>query len=263
MELKKYPIYQVDAFTDQVFGGNPAAVVLLDRWLSDEAMQAVAAENNLAETAFVVVEKDGHGLRWFTPSTEVDLCGHATLAAAHVLFHHVNFPGGEVYFRTLSGILTVRREGDLIAMDFPARPAKPVQVKDELITALAARPEEVLEARDVMAVFSSEEEIRSLTPDLAAVARLETFGVIVTAPGENCDFVSRFFAPQVGIPEDPVTGSAHCTLVPYWSEKLGREKLTARQLSERGGELFCEMRDDRIIIAGKVADYLTGSILVP
>ena len=262
MKDGEYPIYQVDAFTDRVFGGNPAAVVLLEKWLPDEVMQAVAAENNLAETAFVLSDGDGFGLRWFTPSTEVDLCGHATLAAAHVLFSRGRFEGGVIRFDTASGALSVRREGNLLSMDFPARPARPVPVPEGLSEALGAMPLEVLQARDLMAVFPSREDVLSLSPDLSAVERLVNFGVIVTAPGLDCHFVSRFFAPAVGIPEDPVTGSAHCTLVPYWAERLGLRELRARQISKRGGEILCESRGDRVVISGRAADYMEGRIRV-
>jgi len=259
---KELPIYHVDAFTDRVFGGNPAAVVTLREWLPDEVLQAVAAENNLSETAFVKLAAEPFGLRWFTPSTEVDLCGHATLAAAHVLFNHIRRTGGELRFNTLSGILTVRRSGEHLAMDFPALPAKPVVSPEGLSAALGSDPLEVLKARDLLAVYPSEEDILSLTPDFRALEKLDAPGIIVTAPGRDCHFVSRFFAPRIGIPEDPVTGSAHCTLVPYWAGILHRKEFSARQLSRRRGEVLCEMKGDRVLISGKAADYLQGRIRI-
>ena len=215
----KLPLFQVDAFTRRLFGGNPAAVVILEQWLADEVLQAIAAENNLAETAFVVPGATTSLLRWFTPSTEMDLCGHATLAAGHVLFAH-HFPSRtQLHFSTRSGVLEVSREGNLLSLDFPARPWTPIAVSDELVLALGARPSAVYLARDVLAIFDTESTIRNLRPDLARVAALDAFAVIVSAPGDAVDFVSRFFAPRAGVPEDPVTGSAHCTLVPYWAAR--------------------------------------------
>lgn len=258
----KLALYQVDAFTDRRFGGNPAAVVLLRSELPDATLQAIAAENNLSETAFVLAAKDHYRLRWFTPRVEIDLCGHATLGTAHVLFETGAARGDAVRFETASGTLTVSREGGLLCMDFPARPADPIDCPAGLVEALGARPAEVRFARDLMAVFDEEEQIAGLRPDLAGIAALEAFAVAVTAPGRDVDFVSRFFAPKAGIPEDPVTGSAHCTLVPYWAERLGKRKLHALQVSERGGELFCEHLGDRVILRGKVVDYLRGEIEV-
>jgi len=258
----KLAIYQVDAFTDRRFGGNPAAVVLLKTELPDSTLQAIAAENNLSETAFVLPAKDHYLLRWFTPCLEIDLCGHATLGTAHVLFRTGAARGDSVRFETPSGTLTVAREGDLLSMDFPARPAEPVDCPPGLAEALGARPVEVHDARDLMAVFEDEEQVAGMAPDIAGIAALEAFAVMVTAPGRDADFVSRFFAPKAGIPEDPVTGSAHCTLVPYWAERLGKRELHARQISKRGGELFCEHRGDRVILRGRVADYLHGEIEV-
>ena len=256
------PIYQVDAFTHRLFGGNPAAVVLLDDWLPDAVLQAIAAENNLAETAFVIPRPDVAPLRWFTPAVEVDLCGHATLAAAYVLFRH-RYPSAErLRFDTRSGELTVAREGEMLSMDFPSRPGRPVTISDELVAALGARPREVHLARDLLAIFASEAEVRAIRPDFAALAALDAFAVIVSAPGDEVDFVSRFFAPGAGIPEDPVTGSAHCTLIPYWAGRLGKTELTARQISARGGELACRLRGDRVLIAGRAVEYLRGEITV-
>lgn len=256
----KLPIYQLDAFTQRLFGGNPAAVVLLDAWLPDSVLAAIAAENNLAETAFVIPRPDASPLRWFTPTVEVDLCGHATLAAADVLFRY-RFPSlARLVFSTRSGELAVTRDGALLKMDFPARPGKPIAVTDALAAALGARPREAYMARDLLAIFDSESEVRSLGPDFPRIASLAAFAVIVSAPGDTVDFVSRFFAPGAGIPEDPVTGSSHCTLVPYWAARLGKNKLTAQQLSARGGDLLCELRGDRVVIAGHVVEYLRGEI---
>ncbi len=264
----RLPIYQVDAFAERVFAGNPAAIVPLDAWLPDPVMQGIAAENNLAETAFLVPGGDGRenvwGLRWFTPAVEVDLCGHATLASAWVVFEHLRRGGGhEVGFDTRSGRLTVRRQGDLLVMDFPSRPPKAIAAPQTLAGALGAAPREVLAARDLVAVFDSADQVRALKPDMAAIAALEFFAVIVTAPcGTDCDFVSRFFAPAKGIPEDPVTGSAHCTLTPYWSRRLGKKELVARQISPRGGTLICTDQGDRVGIAGHAVPYLEGFITV-
>lgn len=256
-------IYQIDAFTDRVFGGNPAAVVVLERWLPDAVLQGIAAENNLAETAFVIPREDVSPLRWFTPTVEVDLCGHATLAAGHVLLRY-HYPSlRRVSFSTASGVLAVNRAGDSLSLDFPARPGAPLAVSEELAVALGARPREALLARDLLAVFDTEAEVSALRPDLDRVAALDAFAVIVTAPSSDVDFVSRFFAPRAGIPEDPVTGSAHCTLVPYWAARLGRPKVTARQLSSRIGELDCELQGDRVAIAGGTVEYLRGEIDVP
>jgi PhzF family phenazine biosynthesis protein len=259
----KLPLYQIDAFTSRLFGGNPAAVVILDQWLADDVLQAIAAENNLAETAFVVPHEDMALLRWFTPTVEVDLCGHATLAAGHVLLSHLYPSLGRVSFSTLSGVLSVSREEDRLCLDLPARPGTPIEVSDELVSALGARPREAYLARDILAVFETEAAIQTLQPDMALVAALDAFAVIVAAPGSTVDFVSRFFAPRAGIPEDSVTGSAHCTLVPYWAERLGKPKLTAKQLSLRVGELDCELQGDRVAICGRAVEYLRGEINVP
>jgi predicted PhzF superfamily epimerase YddE/YHI9 len=259
----KLPMYQVDAFTSRVFGGNPAAVVLLDRWLPNETLLAIAAENNLSETAFVIPRADVSPLRWFTPALEVDLCGHATLAAGHVLLARGLPSSSQVVFSTRSGELMVRREGDLLAMDFPSRPGRPVEVTEAILSVLGTRPREALLARDLLAIFESEAQVRAFRPDFGRIASLDAFALIISAPGERADFVSRFFAPRAGVPEDPVTGSAHCTLVPYWSSRLGKTKLVAEQLSTRGGELRCELRGDRVVMAGDAVDYLSGEITVP
>jgi predicted PhzF superfamily epimerase YddE/YHI9 len=265
----KLPIYQIDAFASAVFAGNPAAVCPLEGWVPDETMQAIAAENNLAETAFFVPRADGAGpggrdydLRWFTPEAEVDLCGHATLASGHVVFTALEPGRDRVTFHTKSGPLTVRREGDLLAMDFPSRPAVRCDPPPGLAEALGRSPAEVWKARDVMAVFDSEHVVRGLSPSFDRIRALGVFGVIATAPGSDVDFVSRFFAPLMGIPEDPVTGSAHCTLVPYWAKRLGKSRLAARQVSARGGDLLCEDRGERVSMAGRAIQYLEGRIEV-
>lgn len=256
------PFFQIDAFTSKVFSGNPAGVCLLDRWLKDEILQSVAAENYLPETAFLVPQTGHYDLRWFTPAMEVDLCGHATLASGHVIFEFVD-PGAErVEFMSKSGKLSVERRDDLLYLDFPSRKPAACARPERLDAMLGSSPSEVLYSRDLMAVFEDEDIIRSMNPDLAAVAELDYFAVIVTAPGKKSDFVSRFFAPGAGIPEDPVTGSAHCTLVPYWAERLGKRDLHAFQLSRRGGELFCSDKGERVSIGGRAVTYLSGKISI-
>jgi len=255
------PIFQVDAFAARPFAGNPAAVCPLDKWLDDAEMQAIALENNLSETAFFVKEGDRYRLRWFTPKIEIDLCGHATLASAFVIFHHLDPSGEVVKFDTRSGELIVRRDGELLTMDFPSRPPARVRTPDALSEALGKAPVETWEARDYMALYESEDDVRSLAPDMALLAAVGHFAVIVTAAGKGgVDFVSRFFAPASGIAEDPVTGSAHCTLVPYWSSRLAKKRLHAMQVSARGGELWCEDRGERVTISGKAVLFLEGSI---
>jgi PhzF family phenazine biosynthesis protein len=254
------PLYQVDAFSARPFAGNPAAICPLEAWLDGERMQSIAAENNLAETAFFVPEGDGYRLRWFTPVTEVNLCGHATLASAFVVFRHLA-PGLErVLFQTRSGPLPVWRGGDRLTMDFPSSPPAAVEAHPRLVPALGMRPQDVLAARDYMLVYETEEQVRALQPDMAGLAEVDRFAVIVTAPGRDCDFVSRFFAPKQGVPEDPATGSAHCTLIPYWSRRLGKKQLFARQVSPRGGELWCEDLGERVHIAGQAVEFLRGTI---
>lgn len=259
----KIPMYQVDAFAGQVFSGNPAAICPLDAWLADEQMQAIAAENNLAETAFFVRNGSGYKLRWFTPMVEVDLCGHATLASAFVILNDLT-PGERcVSFETKSGKLAVTRDGDLYSLDFPSRPPAPCeQPCPGLVAALGGNPAEVLAARDYFVVYSSEEELRSLKPDMQALMTIDRFAVIATAPGREADFVSRFFAPAKGVPEDPVTGSSHCSLIPYWSHRLGKKKLHAYQVSPRGGELWCEDRGERVTISGKAVRFFEGTIFL-
>jgi PhzF family phenazine biosynthesis protein len=258
----KLPLYQIDAFTNRMFSGNPAAVVIIDSWLPDEDLKAIAAENNLAETAFVIPHGEAMPLRWFTPTVEVDLCGHATLAAAHVLFRYTFPSATRLTFNTRSGNLTVTREDDFLSMDFPSRPGKPLQITDAVISALGIRPQELYHARDLLAIFESESEIRAFCPNFERLARLDTFAVIISAPGDTVDYVYRFFAPRQGIPEDPVTGSANCTLVPYWVARLGRLELTAKQLSARGGDVRCALHGDRVRIAGQAVEYLRGEITV-
>ena len=260
----RLPLYQIDAFAEGPFTGNPAAVCPLDAWLPTELMQAIAAENNLSETAFFVPEGDFYRLRWFTPSVEVDLCGHATLASAFVVFRYLTPERERVIFQTeKAGTLTVGRDGDALVLDFPARPPHPCPMSDEVAAALGQPPVRLLASRDYLAVYEREDEIAALAPDFAALAALDRFAVIVTAPGSaGIDFVSRFFAPSHGVPEDPVTGSAHCTLIPYWAERLGKTRLQARQLSRRGGRLSCGLNGDRVTIAGRAVLYLEGTITI-
>ncbi len=256
------PIFQVDAFSSKLFSGNPAAVCPLDSWLPDQTLQAIAAENNLAETAFFVRENGNFDLRWFTPVCEVDLCGHATLASAYVLFRELNEPGEVLRFDTKSGRLAVKRDGDLLALDFPSRPPVPTEIHPALLPALGKKPIEVLAARDYLVRFGSAKEVLALTPDFEGLKKTDKFAIIVTAPGDDCDFVSRFFAPAKGISEDPVTGSAHATLIPYWAKELGKTALRARQLSSRGGELFCKLNGHRVEIAGHGTLFLKGTISI-
>jgi PhzF family phenazine biosynthesis protein len=274
----RFPIYQVDAFADAVFAGNPAAVVLLDRWLPDDRLRAIAAENAQPETAFVVPAPPGAPggagweLRWFTPRVEVELCGHATLAAAFVLSGMASEAGGKaggdgghlVFATRRAGALTVAREGGLLTLDFPARPPRPVAPDPAILSALGVSdPVETLAARDYVVVLADEDAVRALRPDTAALARAGWTAAMVTAPGREADCASRFFAPAKGVPEDPVTGSAHCTLVPYWAARLGRDRVLARQVSARGGTLRCRLAGDRVLMSGRAALYLEGIIDVP
>lgn len=254
-------LFQADAFTGRQFAGNPAAVVPLDRWLPDGLMQRIAMENNLSETAFYVPYDDGYGLRWFTPVMEVNLCGHATLATAHILFENFIRTKSFIRFTTRSGILTVHKNGDLLEMDFPSAIPKPISIPDLLEGALGCTPRYCFAGgEDIMAVFDHEEDILQMNPDFRFVAKLGYRGIIVTARGNKYDFVSRFFAPSVGVDEDPVTGSAHTLLTPYWSQILGKEVLTAKQVSKRGGILFCRNNGNRVIIGGQAVTYLRGVI---
>jgi PhzF family phenazine biosynthesis protein len=257
MKIKQY---QVDAFARRVFEGNPAAVVPLVRWLDDQVLQAIAAENNLSETAFFVRTGEGFHLRWFTPVAEVDLCGHATLASAHVLFEQLHHDEQSIEFETRSGTLVVRREDGMLAMDFPSRPPEPCPRPAALTAGLGRDPIEVLAADDYIAVFGSEADVRSLAPDMTKLSGLGLRGVCVTAPGLEVDFVSRFFAPKLGIAEDPVTGSAHCELAPFWAKRLGKTTLTARQLSRRGGAMTCKLSGDRVILYGSAVTFMIGDI---
>lgn len=258
-------LYQVDAFADRIFTGNPAAVCPLDEWLPDETMQQIAMENNLSETAFFVEEGGGFNLRWFTPKAEVDLCGHATLATAHVLFSQLNYEKTDISFFTKSGELIVakKREG-LYSMNFPAKSLEREAPPLDLYHALGGEiADEVYKADDFMWVLDKEEKVRSMAPNFNLLAEVDTRGIIVTAPGKEVDFVSRFFAPAVGINEDPVTGSAHTMLTPYWSQRLAKKELMARQISSRGGELQCTLMDgDRVEITGKACTYMTGKIVI-
>ena len=264
-------IYQVDAFTDRVFAGNPAAVVPLSEWLADDVLQAVASENNLSETAYFIptpedADHDFH-LRWFTPGIEVELCGHATLATAAVLFRELGWAKDEIRFKAMAGDLVVRRKGALFELDFPYRPATAVTPPDGFEKALGATPVEFLKAKKFMAVLPDEAAVRAVQPDLDFIAAMDGDGLIVTAPGdgkggESGDCASRYFAPHAGIPEDPVTGSAHCTIIPYWAEKLGRNELHARQISARGGDLYCTLAGDRVLIAGQAVLYMKGVVHV-
>lgn len=259
MRIKQY---QVDAFTTRIFGGNPAAVCALDTWLEDNLLQAIAAENNLSETAFFVKTKNGFHLRWFTPVAEVNLCGHATLATAHVIFEILGYTGQTIIFETLSGNLCVEQKGALLVMDFPSVPPLPCVPPSALLAGLGQHPIEVLAADDYLVVFDNEDTVHSIKPDFAQLAELDLRGVIVTARGEEVDFVSRFFAPKLGIPEDPVCGSAHCVLTPYWSAKLSKQVLTARQVSKRGGDIQCELKGNRVALAGHAVTFMEAEIFV-
>ncbi len=254
----KLPIYQVDAFTKNLFGGNPAAVCPLDEWLNESVMQKLAMENNLSETAFFVPEEDGFRLRWFTPAIEVDLCGHATLASAHVLFNHRDYEKDEITFFTRSGKLTVRKEGAHLMMNFPADEMAEREPPIELFTALGIERTEVRKSDDYMVILDTEAEVAELNPDMRMLKEIDARGVIVTAPGNSVDFVSRFFAPQSGVDEDPVTGSAHTKLAPYWAKRLEKDELTARQISQRGGDLICRYKGERVEILGEAVTYLIG-----
>ena len=259
----------IDVFTDELFGGNPAGVCLLDAWLSDSVLQSIAAENNLPETAFLVKQDDYYDLRWFTPAIEIDLCGHATIASAFVLFEEVEKKAREISFKTMSGIMKVAQKGKgLLSLDFPARPVAPCSNYPVFENALGTKPVEAYKAVDFLVLVDSEERLREITPDFFMLRQIKTeaglendsFGVIVTAAGSDCDFVSRFFAPNAGIDEDPVTGRAHCSLIPFWSERLGKTEMSAKQLSKRGGVLFCEDCGERVKIGGRAVRYLKGEI---
>jgi PhzF family phenazine biosynthesis protein len=258
-------IFQVDAFTKTPLSGNPAAVCPLTEWLADETMLKIAAENNLSETAFFVKNDEHYEIRWFTPTVEIDLCGHATLASAHVIFNCLNLEEKEIKFHSpKSGDLSVEKQSDVLVLDFPKYDLNEIEIADDLSAAVGKAPKQVWETQGHMAMllFETEADIKNLQPDMAALNKLKYHEIIVTAKGTDADFVSRLFAPRIGIPEDPVTGATHCSLIPYWARQLGKEKLYARQLSKRGGELFCELNGERVKIGGNAALYLKGEIYV-
>lgn len=261
----KIPIYQVDAFTDTLFGGNPAAVCILEKGLDEKVMQAIAAENNLAETAFVVPKGNDFEIRWFTPESEVDLCGHATLASAHVLFRHMHFDRDKIgFYSPHSAWLYVSKDEDRLHLDFPQDGLSPIVTPALLVEAFGQTPIECYQGKsDYLLIFETQKQIENFKPNLNVIAQAGNRGVIVSAKGDKVDFVSRFFAPQIGIPEDPVTGSAHTSLTPFWAKKLGKNQMTALQLSKRGGQLNCELQGDRVLISGKAITYLVGEIKIP
>jgi PhzF family phenazine biosynthesis protein len=255
------PIYQVDAFHHELFKGNPAAVCLLEEWLPYETMQAIGMENNLSETAFIVKVDAGYEIKWFTPLSEVDLCGHATLATAHVLFNHLNYKEDSIDFFSASGILYVKRRKDgMIYLDFPAQKPRTVKNKDVYEEAMGLKPVSALKGKKLMLVYEHEKDVLNLNPDFKQLKKMNDVGVIATAQGKDFDFVSRFFAPAVGIDEDPVTGSAHTHLIPYWSRVLDKKYLSAWQCSKRGGILLCENQGDRVLIGGQAVTFMNGYI---
>ncbi len=258
MELK---IYQVDAFAEKTFEGNPAAVIPLENWLSDETMQKIALENNLSETAFFIPAEKGYHIRWFTPGAEVNLCGHATLATAHVLYHHLDYSDDEIIFESRSGILKVKRENELLVLNFPSSEVVSHPLPENLKTAFGVQPTEYFKGRDdLLLLFNSETDIEKLTSDFTKIIKSNARGVICTAKSEKYDFVSRFFAPAVGVNEDPVTGSAHTMLIPFWAKQLHKNTLIAKQISKRGGILYCKYLNDRVEIGGKAVTYMIGEI---
>ena len=253
-------LYHIDAFASKLFEGNPAAVCPLDAWLPDEIMQSIAAENNLSETAFFVLKGNGYHIRWFTPASEVDLCGHATLATAYVLFNILGYKKDKIEFESKSGILAVTKSDEWLVMDFPAQPPVSCDIPKEIIKAFDITPIECLKSEDFLVVFERESDIESANPDFEQLKKLDLRGVIITAKSTRYDFVARFFAPKYGIPEDPVTGSAYTQLAPYWASIIGSKRLSVKQVSSRGGELTCEIIDDRVLISGKATKYLEGKI---
>ncbi len=258
--MSTYSLYQVDAFSHRVFGGNPAAVVPLDNWLPDDTLQQIATENNLSETAYLVPEAQGYRLRWFTPAAEVRLCGHATLASAHVLFQHLQHADSTIVFHTLSGPLTVSRTAEGYAMDFPADTPRPSELSRTVRQLIGLPDARVLQGKDdLLAILADEESVREIDVDFAALSKIPVRGLIVSAPGDTVDFVSRCFYPRYGISEDPVTGSAHCLLTPYWADLLNKPQLSARQLSARGGALQCTWHGERVVLVGQAVTYLTGT----
>jgi PhzF family phenazine biosynthesis protein len=260
--MKLAPVFYVDSFASRLFEGNPAAVCMLERWLSDHTLQHIAAEINFSETAFLVRQKTGFELRWFTPTTEVDLCGHATLASAHVLYRHMSYVQDHVDFKTKSGVLTVSIDGDFLSLDLPKIEAHNIDIPDHLSEAIQTVPLDVKKADDLLVLLQDEETVKNLKPDFSLLSKIDCRGVIVTAPGRSVDFVSRFFAPRLGLQEDPVTGSSHCMLAPYWEQRLGKHRLSARQLSKRGGSLVCEVHSERVVIIGQAVTFMAGQLFV-
>ncbi len=256
--MQPYTIYQVDAFTDHLFGGNPAAVCPLQQWLSTETMQQLAMENNLSETVFFVQQNDIFHIRWFTPELEIDLAGHPTLAAAFIIFTELQYNKETIHFESKSGSLYVTKKEDLLQMDFPARAPQPTNPPVALIEGINIRPKHILKSRDYFLVYNTEEEVKKFKPDFEWLNKVDTLGFIVTAKGNDCDFVSRFFVPNSVIGEDPVTGSAHSSLIPYWSKELKKDSLVAKQISKRGGMLWCENKGNRVVISGKAILYMKG-----
>jgi PhzF family phenazine biosynthesis protein len=256
-------VFQVDAFTQKTFGGNPAAICPLSEWLSDETMLKIAAENNLSETAFFVKKDSVYEIRWFTPTIEVNLCGHATLGSAHVIFNCLKLEENKVeFYSARSGNLSVEKQGDILVLDFPRYGVNEIEIDENLVEAVGKRPLQTWETQGnmMLMLFETEEVVKDIAPDMSALGKIPFDEVIVTAKGTESDFVSRMFAPRIGIPEDPVTGAIHCSLIPFWAERLGKEKLYARQISARGGELFCELKGERVKIGGNAALYLKGEI---
>ena len=256
----KLDMYQVDAFTDKVFGGNPAAVCPLHEWLDDKTLQNIAAENNLSETAFFVKKGKEYHIRWMTPTVEVDLCGHATLASSYVIFNELKQETDKITFESKSGDLIIKKENGLISMNFPVRSPQKTEIDENHLNSVSIKPKEVYFDNTFLFVYNNEEEVREVKPDIEIIKSLNSHGLIITAPGNTIDFVSRFFAPHAGIPEDPVTGYAHTVLTPFWAERLGKQKLHARQLSKRTGDVFCEFLGDRVNLAGKAVLYSKGEI---
>ncbi|GMT43798.1 MAG: putative isomerase [bacterium] len=255
-------LYQVDAFASELFEGNPAAVCPLETWLPEEIMQSIAAENNLSETAFFVPNDNEYHIRWFTPASEVDLCGHATLASAYVLFNILGYKKERIIFKSKSGPLTVMKDNEWLIMDFPAQPPVACDIPEEIVKAFNTTPIECLKSEDYIVIFEHETDIKSANPDFEQLKKLDLRGVIITAKSNRYDFVARFFAPKYGVPEDPVTGSAYTQLAPYWANQLGLKRFNIKQLSERSGELTCEIIDDRVLISGKAILYLEGRIKI-
>ena len=257
-------IYQIDAFAEALFTGNPAAVCPLEKWLNDETMQKIAAENNLAETAFIVPVENGFQIRWFTPTVEVDLCGHATLASAFVLMNFEGYKEDKInFFSKNSGTLTVTKNRDLFTLNFPSDSLQKVENLSQFKNCFAHQPIEAYKGKtDYLLIFENEDQIKNIKPNFFEISKIESRGIIVSSKSKNYDFVSRFFGPNCGVDEDPVTGSAHTTLTPFWAEKLGKTKLKAKQISERGGVLECELKNDRILISGSCKAYLIGEILI-